>query len=348
MSAVVAEYPSMPRRLRGLLVREGQRMTTDIYRDSYRRCLSLYNDADFSILPEPILENFIRALEKRILPRAARRLYSRQRDAVARYEAVLLGIFDEFEDTLIPILVGGDAETKKRMARQRIDALAYWMVIASWPWLHYGAALGKLSVWLSQTDQLTAAWEWQRNRMFVYRKLAPDLIAAVDRGIDADEDIKAILDKFRWRIRMYSGAMWIAMQKAAIYRPPPDERKKAKEKWMPPVKWWAFPLLFPLAFPLLWEPPEEWDVPAALAPEMPWGEVARQQMYWHGLLTESTCVGERGCWDRIGHVWPVAALQGENFWPGVMDCFGNCRCYLIPVNAQGELSSDLEDYQWPL
>jgi len=323
-------------------------MTTDIFRASYRRCLSLYNDADFSILPEPILENFIRALEKRILPRAARRLYSRQRDAVARYEAALLGIFDDFEDSLVPALAAeSDPEEKKRRARDRIDALAYWMVIASWDWCHLGTAIGKLSVWLSQTDQLTAAWSWQRNRMFIYRKLAPDLIAAVDRGIDADEDIKAILAKFRWRIRMYSGAMWLAMQKAAIYRPPPDERKKAKEKWMPPVKWWVFPLLFPLAFPLLWEPPPEWDVPDEPAPEMPWGEVARQQMYWHGLLTESTCVGERGCWDRIGNVWPVAALQGQNWWPGRMDCLTNCRCAVFPINERGEIHREAGWYELP-
>ena len=317
------------------------------YLESYRRCLSLYADEDFTHVPRPILENFIIALAKRVTPVAARRLYDRQRETTDVYKILLLGLLDDFGDDLeSAIAEEPNLEERKRGARERVDAFAFWMVMAAWEWFHYGFALGKLSIHFSRGDLLTVAWAWHQNLMFVYQRLAPDLIAALIEAIEKGEDVAPVLNKFRWRVGMYAGAMWGVIQKAALYRPPPDERVKAEEPWAPPISWWTFPA--PVAvFPLLWEAPPEWGAPEEPAADTPAWEIAQRQVYWHGQLTETTCVGERGCWGRIGNIYYVAMLQIKNFFPGVMACLSNCRCSLTPIGESGEISTDPKDYAWP-
>jgi len=329
-------------------------MTTKIYRDSYvmlKELLASGRSARF--VSDELMEELLLALEANIVPQAALQLYEKQRAAMARYELALMGLFDDFEAATVGDLAEqgdpdeqGDPAERKRRARDRIGALAYFMVMASWDWIHYGYAMGKLSVWYSQTDELLCSWEWQRNRLFVYRELVPDLTREIDRAIEEGGDIGEVLERFRWRVRMYAGSMWRVMQKGTVHRPPPEERVKAKSWWEPATKWWVWPLLLPLAWPLLWEPPEEWDVPEGYAEEESREAVAQKEVYWHGLADERSCVGETGCLDKIGKVWPVARLEIQGWWPGEMDCMTNCRCTVFEVGDDGGIVEEGYGLPW--
>jgi len=97
----------------------------------------------------------------------------------------------------------------------------------------------------------------------------------------------------------------------------------------------------------MWEAPPEWGVPDEPADDVPAFEIAQKQTLWTGSLDEATCLGERGCWPKIGKIWPVATLEINPWFPTQMNCLSNCRCGLTPLDAAGNVPRGAEAYQWP-